>query len=82
MKTLNDVLESGGKIQIYYFEPTTKEEAMQKLKPFMDLGELDEKESDQGTKWLAIESDKVVVTAFYGDKEERLERAKEELQHA
>lgn len=72
MKTLNDVLESGGQIDIYYHDLPSIEEAQNKLKLFSNLGEI-KKEKGEKHKWLVAENDEVRVVAFY---------EKEVLQHA
>ena len=68
MKTIDEIVQRGGKLDIYFHDCQTKEEALNKLSPFEDSlgdkGEVHEKETDD-CNWVCIDTGEIVITAFY-----------------
>ena len=64
MKSIDEIVQRGGRLNIYFHDCQTKEEALKKLSPFKDLGDIKEA-ANKGYKWLCISTDEVDVSAFY-----------------
>jgi len=62
--TVNDVLESGAKVDITFYDCVDLQTAYDKLKPYRHLGKVERDLAMNGTVWLRIYSKNIDITAF------------------
>jgi len=70
---LDEILDEGGKINIYFFEKD-KQAAKRKIEPFKRLGDIENAENrglNEDNNWLIVYNELVSVTAFYGKENNR-----------
>jgi len=61
--TVNDILESGARVRIQFFDNEDLQDAYTKLKPYKHLGKVERHETDDAM-WLYIKSKNIDITAF------------------
>lgn len=62
--TVNDILESGAKVDITFYDCVDLQTAYDKLKPYRHLGKVERDLAMNGTVWLRIYSKNIDITAF------------------
>ncbi len=64
MKTVEEILNEGGDVNIYFHRCENLEEAKKKIAPYKHLGKVVQDDQD-GVQWVQVDNGKVKVTAFY-----------------